>query len=76
MGLAMNAFSGVVAWWMDRPWWLRWLITLVPLGIVAVQLLAFGGFHIWLLAIGGLMFVVNLFLSWGEILDAITGRKK
>lgn len=72
----MNSDSGFVIWWMDRPWWLRWLITFVPLGVAVTLLLTADRFYVWLWAIGGLMFLVNLFLSWSEILDALMGRRK
>lgn len=62
---------------MDGPaLWLRWLITLVPLVVATILLVSSDRFYPWLWAIGGLMLLVNLFLSWGEILDKVMGRSK
>lgn len=52
------------------------MITLIPLVVAIVLLVSTDRFYVWPWAIGALMLVVNLFLSWGEILDAIMGRKK
>ena len=59
--------AGLVTWWMDRPWWLRWIICL--------STLVLGLADFWLLGIGALLLVINLFLTWNEILDHIMPRK-
>jgi hypothetical protein len=64
-----------VEWWLDRPWWLRWLIAFIPI-VAGLIRLATGWFWPWAFAIGGLMVLVNLFLSWGEILDRLLPRRK
>lgn len=59
--------AGLITWWMDRPWWLRWLICLATL--------ALGLFDYWLTGIALLLLVLNLYLSWNEILDRLMPRK-
>ncbi|MCC6464305.1 MAG: hypothetical protein IT463_03070 [Planctomycetes bacterium] len=71
----MRSGGEFMAWWMDLPWWLRWLICLIPLGI-AVGMLASGKFWPWGFAVGGILTLINLFLSWGEILDRFFPRRK
>jgi hypothetical protein len=63
-------------WWMERPWWLRWLITLLPLGVALVLLVAAERFYYWIWGVGVAMFFINLFVSWGEILDKLMPRKR
>ena len=60
--------AGLVTWWMDRPWWLRWMLCLTIFGL--------GFFDLWLLAIGGVLTIVNVFLSWNEIMDHFMGPRK
>ena len=60
--------GGLITWWMDRPWWLRWIICLPTLGL--------GLFEVWLFGVGVLLLVINLFLTWNEILDVIMPRKR
>lgn len=61
--------AGLVTWWMDRSWWLRWLICL--------GMLVAGAFlSLWVFVIGGLLTIVNLFLTWNEVLDRFLPRRK
>jgi len=68
--------SEIVSWWMERPWWLRWLITIVPLGVALALLVALERFYFWIWGVALAMFVVNFFLSWGEILDKLMPRRR
>ena len=65
----------MITWWMDRPWWLRWALCLLPLLIVLVDVILTGSFWMPLGAIGIVLTFVNLFLSWGEILDRFLPRR-
>lgn len=60
--------------WTEYPWWLRWLICLIPIGI-AIVMLANGRFMYWLWGIGGVLCLINLYLTWNEILDRFMPRK-
>jgi hypothetical protein len=55
---------------MQAPWWARRLVCLLVLGVAAIAL-ALGRVWIWVWAIGGVMTLVNLFLSWRDILDRL-----
>jgi len=68
--------DGFFGWWLERPWWLRWSISLLPLGVALVLLFSLDRFYFWLWGVGAAMCLINLFVSWGEILDAVMGRKK
>lgn len=61
--------AGLVTWWMDLPWWLRWIICL---GVATVGFFV----SIWIFAVGLVLTVVNVFLSWNEILDVLMPRKR
>lgn len=60
--------------WTEYPWWLRWLVCLIPLTIAGIML-ANGRFMYWLWGIGGVLTLINLYLTWNEILDHIMPRK-
>jgi hypothetical protein len=49
------------AWWFERPWWLRWLVALIPIAIGLVRL-AMGWFWPWAFAVGGVLVLINLYL--------------
>ncbi|MCA8915036.1 MAG: hypothetical protein KDB90_06455 [Planctomycetes bacterium] len=59
--------GGLVTWWMDRPWWLRWIICFASAALCLVTWYAVG--------ITLLLLLLNLYLSWNEILDRFLPRK-
>jgi hypothetical protein len=61
--------------WVDMPWWLRWLICLVLVGI-ALVVLAAGKFLIWLWAFCGVLVLINVFLTIRDILDVYMPRQR
>ncbi|MBZ0135539.1 MAG: hypothetical protein K8I27_04085 [Planctomycetes bacterium] len=67
--------SGFVVWWMDRPWWSRWLICLIPAAICLIDYIATGSFFVWLGGAALAMIVVNLVLSMREVLDVVMPRR-
>lgn len=71
-----------MVWWTERPWWLRWFICLAPAAAGLMFKFAFNpnteisALWAWWILVSAVLSFVNLLLTWGEILDAITGRKK
>ncbi|MCF6228514.1 MAG: hypothetical protein L3J82_07645 [Planctomycetes bacterium] len=52
----------------DSPWWLRWPICL---GIVAIGLFT----SYWILAVGAVLTVTNIYFSLNDILDKFMPRR-
>jgi len=61
--------------WTEMPWWLRWLICLIPITIAGIAL-AMGRFMIWIWAISGLLVLINVFLTIRDILDVYMPRRR
>ncbi|MCC7508714.1 MAG: hypothetical protein IT464_05030 [Planctomycetes bacterium] len=61
--------------WAQSAWWVRWLVCAVLVAICSIAL-AFGRLWLWLWAITGVLVLINVFLSWNDILDRIMPRRK
>lgn len=61
--------------WTEMPWWLRWIVCLIPIG-VGIAGLAAGRIWLWVWAIAGLLCLINLFLTWRDVLDYLQHRGK
>ena len=53
----------LIEWWIDRPAWLRWLVTLIPGLIVLLVYLEHDGIMLGLLGVFVILCLANLVIT-------------